>query len=80
MDRKANFKIMELKKRNEILANEMREYYKFYKHRNPCKEWIKNKWCSHYIKARYQKFKERINGQISEMINLAHFNRKSSNR
>ena len=39
-----------------------------FKHRNPCKEWLRGKRCLHYAKARYRHFKPDIDKIVSTMF------------
>ena len=61
---KLYIEIMKLKSERASLVEEMDNYFKVYKHRNPCNEWKKHKWCDHYIKARAKKFKNRVDNHM----------------
>jgi len=56
------------KKNNKKLLNDMDKWRKDYKHRNPCKDFLKFGFCEHLIKARAQKFRERISKQMESLI------------
>ena len=50
----------------DILTEEMEEYAKNYKCKK-CDEY----YCSHMLKARAQKFKQRMDDEFSEIISIA---------
>ena len=68
---------MKMASQNSIFAYSDRLYAKTeewrkaggFKHKKPCKEWLKGKRCSHYARARYNHFKEETNNLL-KLINL----------
>lgn len=66
-----NIDIVKWEKENGKLVKEMEDYHKVYKHRKPCKAWIEDRWCEHYLKARVQHFRKRINKQIGQLLELS---------
>lgn len=55
-------------KSNKRLLRDMDEWERGYKHRKPCKEFLERGFCEHLVKARTQKFRDRILGQLCPEI------------
>ncbi len=52
------------------LIAEMKEFEINWKHRKPCKEYVKNRYCVHLEKAQSRKFKSRVRSQMAAMASF----------
>lgn len=65
-----NSNVKDWKEKECVLAKEMEEWEKNWKHRQPCERYKRTGFCNHLLKAQNRKFSNRTKSLLFELTEL----------